>query len=877
VSAPSGGGRGPALRLALLAGCFLLSGAASLMDQVVWLRFLSLVFGNTTWAAATLLAVFMGGLGTGALLGGRLTRRLARPLLAYAVCETAVALLAIASPRLIALIDDAYVVVYRAWGNQLWLFAGGRALLAGVFLLPPTLLMGATLPLVLAGAAPPEGRAGRTTGLLYGFNTLGAVVGTAVAGFVAIPWIGLRATLLLAAACNLIAALLALPLSRRGAAAGPVAAEPPQARERRWLLLLFFGMGATSLAYEVLWTRILVFYLGSSVYAYSLMLLLVLLGIAAGSLLAAPWADRIGSLLAALALVELALALWIPVQVLLFGRLNALLVWAGGVLHPTAFGGIALAQLLAVMPLLLPPTLLMGMSFPLAVRAIHRDAARLGADVGGVYGWNTLGAVLGSLLAGFLLIPALGTQNALLAVAACNALLAVLLARRRPALAGAASAAPRLLLSAAAAAPVLILAAALLLPRDRVILAAGMFRHDKPGDLVHFHEDAQASVTIRRLPSRRGPYLSLELNGVNVAGTSPDLYAIQKLQGHLPLLLAPQARSVVHIGFGSGGTAWAVSRHPVDDVTIVEISPAVLAASDRWFRAVNHGVLADPRVHVEINDGRNFLLASPRTVDAVLSDSIHPRYAGNGSLYSREYFRLLAARLRPGGVASMWLPMYSLLPRNYAMIVKAFADTFPHVQVWYDASTLNAFTIVTGSQAAAWSGEALARAFADPRVADELRDIGIARPADLLPLLVATERELQPWLATVPPHSDDLPAVEYESGALLHRDLPWLGTFTRLLALRPEEPPAAWLAALPASERAAALGAWHGRAALLDEHRRLLAAGISRELLGPPRAQSALPSPTLPPPRGLIPPLSPQPPAPQGAGSATARPAAQSP
>jgi len=808
------------LRLTLLAGCFVLSGAASLMDQVVWLRFLSLVFGNTTWAAATLLAVFMGGLGAGALLGGRLTRRLARPLFGYVVCEIGIALLAIASPHLIGWIDGAYVVVYRALGNQPALFAGGRALLAAAFLLPPTLLMGATLPLVLAGAAPAAGRAGRATGLLYGFNTLGAVVGTAVAGFATIPTVGLRATLLLAAGCNLIAALLALPLSRRGAHAEVAAAStPPPAPGRRWLLLLFLGMGATSLAYEVLWTRILVFYLGSSVYAYSLMLLLVLIGIAAGSLLAAPWADRVGSLLAALAIVELLLALWAPVQVLLFGRLNDLLLASAGLLHPRGYGGVALAQLFAAMPLLLPPTLLMGTSFPLAVRAIHRDAARLGADVGGVYGWNTLGAVAGSLLAGFVLIPVLGTQNALIAVAAVNALLAVLLARGRPAL--------RI---AAAVAPVLLLAAALSLPRDRVILAAGMFRHDQPRDLVHFHEDAQASVTIRRLKSQEGPYLSLELNGVNVAGTSPDLYAIQKLQGHLPLLLAPQARSVVHIGFGSGGTAWAVSRHPVDDVLIVEISPAVLAASDRWFRDINHGVLADRRVHVEINDGRNFLLASPRRVDAVLSDSIHPRYAGNGSLYSREYFQLLAARLAPGGVASMWLPMYSLTPRNYAMILAAFADTFPHVQVWYDASTLNAFTVVTGTQVPSWSGAGLARAFADPRVAGELRDIGIARPADLLPLLLATERELAPWLASVPPHGDDLPAVEYESGALLHRELPWLGTFTRLLALRPDEPPAAWLAALPAEERGTAQAEWNARREVLDAHRQTLSAGISREL-----------------------------------------------
>jgi spermidine synthase len=815
----------PALRLALLGLCFLLSGAASLMDQVVWLRYLSVIFGNTTWAAATLLAVFMGGLGAGALLGGRLSHRVRRPLVGYALCEVAVALLAVASPRLMTLIDAAYVVIYRSWGNLPWLFALSRALLAAAFLLPPTLLMGATLPLVLA-AAPRAARAGRATALLYGFNTLGAVAGTALAGFGSIPTIGLRATLLAAATCNLIAALAALGIGTTSWPAATAAPDDTSERERAAagrgrLLAIACAMGATSLAYEVLWTRILVFYFGSSVYAYSLMLLVVLLGIALGSLAAASWADRVSSPVHALAIVELALAAWAPVQVVLFGHLNDLLLAAAQWLQPRGFAGVVVAQLLASLPLLLPPTLLMGLSFPLAVRALQGERARLGADVGGVYGWNTLGAVAGSLLAGFLLIPLLGTQDALLAVAGANAVLALALARGS-----------RVLRWAAAAAPLALLGAASVLRPDRVILAAGMFRQDAPLSIVHFHEDAQAAVIIRRLPSAQGPYLSLELNGVNVAGTSPDLYAIQKLQGHLPLLIAPDARSVVHVGFGSGGTAWAVSRHPVERIRIVEISPAVLAASDRYFRDINHGVLADPRVEVEINDGRNYLLASPDIVDAVLSDSIHPRYAGNGSLYSKEYFELLSRRLAPGGVASMWLPMYSLTPRNFAMILAAFAEVFPHVQVWYEPSTVNSFTVVTGSRAAAWSPTALAASFADRRVADELTDIGIARPADLLPLLLATERDLEPWLAEVPPHVDDLPAVEYDSGALLHRDLPWLGTFTRLLALRPAEPPAEWLAALPAGEREVAVEKWHARRTLLDRHRQALAAGVSRELFG---------------------------------------------
>ncbi len=373
----------PGPRIALLGGCFLLSGAASLIDQVVWLRYMSLIFGNTIWAAATLLAVFMGGLGAGALLAGRWGRRLSRPLTAYALCEVGVALLALASPQMLSWIDRVYVLAYRSLGNEPWLFAAGRVLLAAAFLFPPTLLMGATLPFVLAGAAPAAGAAGRVTALLYGINTLGAVAGTALAGFVTVPVLGLRASLLVAAAFNLVAALLALRLSRERV----IVAAAPAARGRRALLALFFGMGATSLAYEVLWTRILVFYLGSSVYAYSVMLLLVLLGIAAGSLLAASWADRVGSLTAALALVELGIAAWVPVQVALFGDLNGILQAAVDALRPEGFGGVAVCELIAVLPLLLPQTLLMGMSFPLAVRTIHCEAAPLGAAAGGVFGF----------------------------------------------------------------------------------------------------------------------------------------------------------------------------------------------------------------------------------------------------------------------------------------------------------------------------------------------------------------------------------------------------------------------------------------------------------------------------------------------------------
>jgi spermidine synthase len=311
---------------------------------------------------------------------------------------------------------------------------------------------------------------------------------------------------------------------------------------------------------------------------------------------------------------------------------------------------------------------------------------------------------------------------------------------------------------------------------DGVILAAGIFADAKAPILV-FREDVTATVTLRQL----GPHsLSLELNGVNVAGTSPELMGTQKLQGHLPLLMHPNPKKVLHIGFGSGGTAFAVSQHPVSEIRIAEISPEVLDVSGRYLTAVNHGVLRDKRVRAEINDGRNYVLAAPEKFDVILSDSIHPRYAGNGSLYTQDYFELCRQKLNPGGIVSMWLPDYSLTTENYLMIVRAFRDVFPNTTIWYVPNIPNAFTIVIGrTEAGPIPMDRISRNM-NPAVRRELADIGIRNEYDLASALMLDAQAVAALTARVEPHLDDRPAVEYESGRLLDRDVWWLRTFTLL-------------------------------------------------------------------------------------------------
>ncbi len=356
---------------------------------------------------------------------------------------------AIFSPRFFDGMDAAYVAVYRGAGGEPWRFALLRIALAALCLLPPTLLMGGTLPLVVRGLRRPSDESvdrgdrgnqieqidqidpiaeiardgvGRDTALLYGANTLGAVCGVAGAGFLTIPLFGLRASLLISAALNFAAALGALALARRPGRPAPgtkTQATPAPAVPRpgaRALLVAAALMGATSLAFEVLWTRILVFYLGSSVYAFSLMLLGFLLGVALGSLAIGRLVDRLANPLALLAGVELAIAATAPLSIWLFATLNGRQIALSETLHPQGFGTAVVAQLVAVLPVLLPPTLLMGVSFPLLVRIYAAGRGRIGSDLGELYGANTLGCIVGSLGAGFGLIPLLGTQRSLLAV-----------------------------------------------------------------------------------------------------------------------------------------------------------------------------------------------------------------------------------------------------------------------------------------------------------------------------------------------------------------------------------------------------------------------------------------------------------------------------
>ena len=770
---------------ALVTALFFASGMVALAYEVVWVRALGLVVGNSLWAAVAVVAAYMGGMAIGGMLVARFAGRIRQHLRLYGAAEGVAAVVALATVPVLPLLQKVAAGLgpepLSGWGLPLV----GRFAVAWAFLALPTVALGATLPLLVARVGEGRPLAARV-GRLYSANTFGAVSGILLAAFVALPALGERGTLAVFATVGLLIAAAASALESSVPAAARGTAHGVSRSRRSWLLVPAL-LGFVALASELVWTRVLLLHLGSRVYAFALILAVYLLGVAAGSAVArrVACAPRQG-----LAVSQVALGIAMGVQVIVFGRFGDILAWlaAGG--RFSSFGGLQLGLAVAVSAAILPATLAFGASFPFSVAAYPSDAPAE-TRTGEVAAANTVGAIAGSVLGPLVLVPGLGSQRLIFAFAVAAAAIGAFLAGTRRGRA------------AALAVAGVLLAEALATPAGTVLRGAAAVTE---GAVEELRESASATVVVRRLTDRRGAWRSLELNGVNVAGTSPELRAIQRLQGHLPLLLGSDGGKVLHIGFGSGGTAWAVARHPVREIVVAEISPEVLAVSDRVFGEVNHGVLHDPRVRVVVNDGRNMLLASRETFDAILSDSIHPVYAGNSTLYTREYFELCRRHLRPDGVVSMWLPMYSLTTDSYLAIVRAFFEVFPDTCIWYDPVVLNEFTVVTGSTR---GGPVRLRweALRDPALAPTLAEAGVIDAQSLAAMLLLGPREVAALVDEMPPHVDDFPDVEYGSGRLLDRDGSWLANMRVLWAARAVRDPFAdlpvgWTEARDARDRA---------------------------------------------------------------------------
>lgn len=736
---------------------FFASGCAALIYETVWFHLVQLVVGASSISVAVLLCSFMGGMALGSAWLPRLLPAAAHPLRVIAALEAGIGVCGVLIPLLLPVVQHAYVTaVGYGYGGVLL-----RGLVCALVLAPPTMLMGATLPIAARwlGAT----RAGATqTGLIYTANLAGGAVGTVLAGFYLLRVYDTVIAGAVAVVLNLGVAIAAWAMAKRvttplaSASARDVAGEL-----RRDLAIAAYGReggpvapslvpiyivaalsGFTALGAEVVWTRQLSLLFGASVYTFSLILAVFLAGLGAGSLAGsalgrrasdpALWLGRVQLLLAA----AIGFGAWMIVNALpLWQPTKDFLPWVR--LTPSyAFAFDALRCAVA----LLPATLLWGASFPLTLAV--RGAGDLTRHVSRINAINTAGALAGTLTLTLVGIPVVGSQVAqqFLVVVAAMAGLSLLwtLAGRRRIVS----------ISAAVAVTAVAVAIVPVVPGRLIAYGRSVNSWASIKSFLYLAEGATASVAVTE---HVGGTRQFHIAGkVEASDLDVDM-RLERMLGHVPALVHPNPRSILIVGVGAGVTAGALSIHPeVERIVVCEIEPMVPRSARAYFGEENHHVFDDPRVELVFDDARHFLQTTPETFDIITSDPIHPWVRGAATLYSLEYLQLARAHLNPGGVVTQWIPLYETDTRSVKSEIATFAQVFPDTTLWnpdmleegYDLVALGRVAAAPISQAAIEQ-----RIAASPAVQQSLADVSLPSAASILSTYAGRGSDLAPWLA----------------------------------------------------------------------------------------------------------------------------------
>jgi spermidine synthase len=775
---------------ALVLACFFLSGASGLVLELVWTRMLTLVFGSTTLAISTVLTAFMGGLGLGSYLAGRFADKVAEPVKAYAWAEAAIGIYALIVPLIMTAYPGLNQGLWAAFGDRYGLLSVLRFLASAALLLLPTTLMGATFPLLSRYfiSRPWElGNASLRLGTLYAMNLFGAVAGSFLAGFVFLPSVGVRATNVIAASFNLTLALAVLVarriLARRpppppsleevaaevtGDAGGPPIVITPRAR--RAVLFGFVISGAAAMTLQVLWTRALAVVIGSSIYSFTIILLAFLIGLGAGSAVFGRTIRTHRHPVSELGLLHLCIAVAIGASYLLADELPYLFTW---LLSSTTFDvdAVLVCQFVLACIALLPVTVLMGGVFPITMRVVAARHETVGRDVGSAYALNTVGAITGSFLSGFVVLPSLGLERGIYVVALAGLVVAALLAAVAPGLP------PRRRTLGVALAVGLAVAGPLLPRWNLTNLSIGFFRVSIARDYIQrkntkqdwqrpklvFYEDGVATTVS---VDNWGRTYSLKNNGKVDASSEADM-PTQIMVGLLPLLLYPHDPAVrpprvALVGFGSGVTAGAITQYPIKSLEVVELEGAIYRAS-HFFDHVNNKPLEDPRVTARVGDGRNFLSQRSDRFDVIVSEPSNPWITGVSNLFTAEYFREIKQRLEPDGIFCQWAQLYELAPWNIKSIFKTLGSEFPYVYV-FAAEDLSSDTIAIASlRPLSLDLSLVARNLAHPATAREARRAGVHDAGEIPSQLLFGPEEIDAFTAGATINTDDNARIEFSA------------------------------------------------------------------------------------------------------------------
>ncbi len=754
---------------------FLGSGATSLIYQVLWTRLLTLTFGVTTLAVSTVLTCFFGGLALGSWLGGKWIDKRGQGFKWYGVAEIVIGVYALLFMSLLGANNFLYVKIAGALETGFYGQSIVKFILAAILLIVPTTMMGATLPILSRTIADRWSRFARDIGNLYAINTAGAVLGTIGTAFFLIPVFGIESIIYTVGVVNILMGICAVYLNGREAHSvsesansglpergfgGEVLAPSeggPEVLSDRFSFLIIIGFaisGFTALSYEVIWTRVLGFILTGTVYAFGAVLAVFLTGIAVGSFIVSRYIDRVkktGTVINLFAFAEILIGIASTALIILYASMPDFEFYHL-ITATDNFSKFLFLNFFISFILLFVPAFLFGVTFPLVCKIYGRRISHVGESIGNVYSLNTVGGILGSFAAGFLMIEFIGMQKSLVLMGLINVAIGIFFLYANPL---ALSTRKYLYIGLSGAVMIIVL----------FLLPANMPKalHEsllKKGEHMLFYEEGPSATVM--IAEKRGAGLKfsnkrLWVNGNMATAAYYEGLQINRFQGVLPFLMHPDPKELLVICFGSGTTFGTLSQFNVERVDNVDISKTVIKGAS-FFKSENRDVLNNPVSNIIIDDGRSYLEVTSKKYDVITEEPMHPSLAGVVNLYTKEYYELAKSRLKPGGIMSQWIPLYNLSVEDVRMLAATFQSVFPHMTIWIASSDI---FMIGSEDKQVVSYDRIMKRLAMPNIKRLLAEVDLEEPLEILSAFLMNEERARQYVAGVSPITDNRPIVEF--------------------------------------------------------------------------------------------------------------------
>ena len=772
----------------LLYTVLFLSGVTALMYQVIWIRKFGLVFGFHVFSISTVLTAFMAGLAIGSLWFGKLIDRKKNPLKVFFWLEIGIGLFALLFPVLFDGLTRLYAQIAQNLYIEQYYIQLIRFFLSFLFLLIPTILMGGTLPVIIKYVIRDLSRFGDQVSGLYSINNLGAVTGCFIAGFILVINIGLTASLYAGAFLNLLNAAIVYWLYKKydytytGETKPSATASQKPANKQTQLpryavkiaLWVFAIEGFTTLAYEVLWTRVLVgFSYDKTTYFYTTILISFIFGLSFGSLLIKKYVDRIKDLLGILIIIQVFIGITTAASLIFFSKIAPVLIQQRDLF--STWMETSGKEYFIFFLILSVPTTLMGMTYPVVSKIYSDNIKSMGKKMGKIGFLDTVGSILGSFVAGFILIPFIGVVKSMMLVIFINLALGLLVLLFHPGYSLFKKS--RMILVIAAGAFLVIFfkpVNSYFSWWDRLELKDSWFGNHYE-EMLFYDEGEDATVMILRYPDEHKR--SLMINGHNTAYTSKRDLSVNRQLGYMPYILHPDPENAMVVGFGLGVTAYSLTVPDIKEVDVAEICPGVIKGAP-VFAQWNHNVQHHPKVTVFNEDGRSILFMTDKKYDIITSNAIHPRL--NNNVYTKDYYEICLDKLSEDGVFCQWIPQNWMSETEYKSLIKAFTEAFPHVSLWY----VNEYsTMAVGThQPLNVSYNQIKNKFENETMYRELEEVGIMGPDWFVAQYWMSDQEVRNWVKEFPSNTDNFPLVEFSKVISIEPNVP---VMKELAAMQP--------------------------------------------------------------------------------------------